>query len=252
MKKTLLFLFAFVAIQLAASYGVQAIFRLTGGDPLSVSSLILSMAVFSIVTIVVFLYAKWCVVSPHYLRTRPWGVMSWSVLAAIGAILPSMWIQEQMPPLPNVLDESFNMILKDRWGYVVVGLLAPLAEELVFRGAILRSLLLSFRRPWVAIFVSALLFALVHANPAQMPHALLVGLLLGWMYWRTGSILPGVAYHWVNNSIAYILFNLLPNPDATLMELAHGNKTMMGLWLLCSLCVLLPSLLQLNLRMRRE
>ena len=85
-----------------------------------------------------------------------------------------------------------------------------------------------------------------------MPHALLVGLLLGWMYWRTGSILPGIAYHWVNNSVAYLLYNILPNPDATLVELAGGNSTKVLLWLLCSLCILVPSLLQLHQRMERK
>ena len=252
MKKTLLYLFVFVAIQFAASLGMQALFRLFDPSPgLMTLQMLLSMSLFAVMTIAVFLYTRWSLVSPHYLRTRPWAVLCWSVLAALGAIIPSVWLQEQLPTLPNVMEESFSMILKGRWGYVVVGLLAPVAEEIVFRGAILRTLLQKFG-PWKAIWISAVLFALVHGNPAQMPHALLVGLLLGWMYWRTGSILPGIAYHWVNNSVAYLLYNILPNPDATLVELAGGNSTKVLLWLLCSLCILVPSLLQLHQRMERK
>ena len=71
------------------------------------------------------------------------------------------------------------MVMRNPWGYLAVGLLAPLVEEIVFRGAILKSLLSAFRSHWAAIVVSSLLFAFVHGNPAQMPHAFLVGIQIG-------------------------------------------------------------------------
>ena len=136
-------------------------------------------------------------------------------------------------------------------GLVALVIAAPVTEELVFRGAILRSLLGWTGRHWVAIAVSAVLFAAVHFNPAQMPHALLVGLLLGWMYYRTGSVVPGVAFHWANNTIAYVLYNIMPNPDATLLEIFRGDQTAVWLSLLFSLCFLGPAILQLNLRLKK-
>ena len=177
-------------------------------------------------------------------------VLFWCVLAALGALIPSTWLQEQMPALPNWVEDEFEMILKDRWGYLVVGLLAPLAEELVFRGAVLRALLHWNSCHWVGISISALLFALIHMNPAQMPHAFLIGLLLGWMYYRTDSIVPGVVYHWVNNTVAYVLFNLYPNPDLTLMDL-FGSQQRVLMALGFSLCIFLPALFQLNLRLKK-
>ena len=156
-----------------------------------------------------------------------------------------------MPELPNIMEQQFDMILKDRWGYFVIGLLAPVCEELVFRGAILRSLLQwKPEKHWVPIAISAFLFALVHGNPAQMPHAFVVGLLLGWLYYRTGSVVPGVAYHWMNNSIAYVCYNLYPNPDMKLIDL-FGTQRTVAAAVLFSLFILLPALYQLNLRMRR-
>ena len=155
-----------------------------------------------------------------------------------------------MPELPNLAEQQFDMILKDRWGYVVVGLLAPLVEELVFRGAVLKVLLQWKQNPWVGIGISALLFALIHMNPAQMIHAFLIGLLLGWLYWRTDSIIPGVVYHWVNNTVAYVLYNLYPNPDLTLLDLFGSQRTVL-LALLFSLCIFLPALYQLNLRLKK-
>ena len=125
---------------------------------------------------------------------------------------------------------------------------------MVFRGAILRALLnlTGNRRHWVAIVCSALIFGLVHMNLAQGLHAFLIGLLLGWFYYRTGSILPGIALHWVNNSVAYLMFNLMPElADGKLIDLFHGSDRTMYLGLAFSLCVALPSMFQLALRMRR-
>jgi membrane protease YdiL (CAAX protease family) len=94
------------------------------------------------------------------------------------------------------------------------------------------------------------LFALIHFNPAQMPHAFIIGLLLGWMYYRTGSILPGVVFHWVNNSVAYVLYNLYPDPKMKLIDF-FGTQRAVGAAVLFSLFILLPALFQLNLRLRR-
>jgi membrane protease YdiL (CAAX protease family) len=102
----------------------------------------------------------------------------------------------------------------------------------------------------VAIALSALLFSVGHLNPAQMPHAFLIGLLLGWMYWRTGSILPGMAYHCANNSVAYVLYNVYPNPDIKLIDIFQTNShVLMAVGF--SLLIVLPALYQLHLWMRR-
>lgn len=251
MKNALIYTVVFAAIQVVVSMLVQAVWPLVAsGSGYNAAGMIITMALFSIVVIGVFLLAKWCEVSRHWVRTRPWTVLFWCVLAALGALIPSTWLQEQMPELPNFAETEFDMILKDRWGYFVVGLLAPLAEELVFRGAILRSLLRWKSNHWIGIAVSAALFALIHMNPAQMPHAFLIGLLLGWMYYRTDSIVPGVVYHWVNNTVAYVLYNFYPDPELTLLDL-FGNQRTVLMALGFSLCIFLPALYQLNLRLRK-
>ena len=216
----------------------------------SATSFILTTALFSVVTVVVFLWAKWSEVSRHWIRKRPWVTLIWCVVAALGAIIPSVWLQEHMPELPNLAEDAFDMIMKDRWGYVAVGLLAPLAEELVFRGAILRALLQWCSKPWVGIALSALFFAVAHMNPAQFPHAFLIGLLLGWMYYRTDSIIPGIVYHWINNSVAYVMYNLYPNPDITLTDLFGSERTVL-MAVGFSLLIFLPALFQLNGRLEK-
>ena len=251
MKKAILDIITFLGIQALVSLTVPLVWGMVTGSPdVTTAMMITTTVIFSLLTIIVFLWAGWTKVSPTWLRTRPWMVLIWSVIAALGLVVPSAWLQEHMPDLPNFVEQEFDMILKDRWGYLTIGLLAPLAEEIVFRGAALRSLLASRLSPLAAIVISALLFAVAHLNPAQMPHAFLVGLLLGWMYWRTGSILPGMAYHWANNSAAYVLYAFYPNPDIKLIDIFKGSEQHVYMALGFSLLILLPALYQLHLWMR--
>lgn len=252
MKKALIYTLAFVALQVLVPFLIHQMLGLLKFDFASAGAkmMIIDLAAASVAVLVLFLYLRWAVVSRSYVRSRPWAVFCWCALAAVGAIIPSTCLQEMMPELPNIVEQEFDMILRDRWGYFAVGLLAPVCEELVFRGAILRALLSWTPRHWVAIAISALLFMLIHGNPAQMPHAFLIGLLLGWLYYRTDSIVPGVVYHWVNNSIAYVLYNLYPNPDLRLVDILGSQRTVAAACVF-SLFILLPALYQLNLRLRK-
>jgi hypothetical protein len=71
------------------------------------------------------------------------------------------------------------------------------------------------------------------------------------MYWRTGSILPGVAYHWANNSAAFVLFAFYPNPDVKLIDIFKGNLLNVYLAVAFSLLILVPAIYQLHLWMKR-
>ncbi|MBO7590569.1 MAG: CPBP family intramembrane metalloprotease [Prevotella sp.] len=253
MKKALSYLLIFIGLQLVGGAIMTTLWNvIAGSSDQTAAKLITTTGVIGVVTIVIFLWTRYAELSPKWLRTRPWAVLAWSVVASMGALIPSIWIQEQMPELPNFAEQEFGTIMATPWGYLVIGLLAPLSEEIVMRGAILKELLKSEKLGvWPAITISALMFALIHMNPAQMPHAFLIGLLLGWMYWRTGSILPGVAYHWANNSIAFVMFAFYPDPDMKLVDMFKGSELHVYMALGFSLLILLPALFQLHLWMRR-
>lgn len=252
MKKALIYLVAFACIQIVVSTVVAAAWKVFTGTPdLTVWQLITSSLIADILVLALFIPMKWAVLKPTYLLSRPWMAILFSSLAAAGAVLPAEWLMEQMPELPNIVADELGMVLASPAGYIVVGIFAPLVEETVFRGAILRSLLPTMKSHWAAIAISALLFCLVHANPAQMPYAFVIGLLLGWMYWRTDSIIPGTVFHWMNNTIAYVAYNLMPNPDAKLIDLFSGNQRTLMMALAFSLCILIPSLIQLNLWLKK-
>ena len=252
MKKAIVYTVAFLAVQVLMPVLIQQSLRLlTGSEPvLNAKFLIISSTACSVAAMAVFLGLRWAVVSRSYVRSKPWFELTWCGMAAIGVIIPSAWMQELLPELPNVAEQQFDLILRDRWGYFVVGLLAPVCEELVFRGAVLRALLGWARHHWVAIGVSALLFAVAHANPAQMPHAFAVGLLLGWFYYRTHSVVPGVVFHWVNNSAAYVIYNFYPDPQIQLIDVFGNHKTVAAA-IAFSLFILLPSIFELYVMLRR-
>lgn len=261
MKKALLYTFVFLVIQIVAVNIVAAVFSLIVKENIgqySTTIQIVSMALFSLSAIVLFLWMKWAVVSRSYMRSRPWMVLFWSTLAAVGCLVPSLLFQELLPEWPAAIEQYVReaevqtiQVLGTQGGYIVICLLAPVAEELVFRGAILRALLAwKPERRWLMIAISAMIFAVVHLNPDQMPHAFFAGLLLGWMYMRTGSVVPGVAFHLVNNTMSYVLVRLYPAPDVRLVDILGGREQSVWMALLFSLLILLPSLYQLHVWMK--
>lgn len=208
----------------------------------------------SVITLIIFLKTKWTPLTRGYLLSKPWGTLLWVALFSLGTIIPLSFLYEQLGiEMDENTQQIFTSLMKEPWGYVAVGILAPLAEEVVFRGAILRTLLgiMSKKNHWVAIMISAAIFGAVHCNLAQFINALLMGLLLGWMYYRTGSLVPGILLHWVNNTMAYVLSNIMPQSDGKLIDLFHGDEKTMYYAVGFSLCIMIPSFIQMIIRLKK-
>lgn len=268
--EVLLYVMVFLTIQLFVTYlvgGIQLYIddvslhdiaaRAANGTMMpDATGMIIISVVSSVLTLLLFLLLHWTPATRDYLLTRPWTAMAWVVILALGTIIPSTWLSEQIPyDMPAEMEALLADMMRNRWGYLAIGILAPLAEEAVFRGAVLRVLLRLFDKKWhwIAIVISAILFGLVHGNVQQFVHATLIGLILGWMYYRTDSILPGVLFHWVNNSAAYVISNLIPNAEqARLVDIFGGEQRSVWLALLFSLCLMLPALFQLFLRLKKK
>ena len=124
----------------------------------------------------------------------------------------------ELADLPNNMQEAFEMIMRNPLGIIAVVIMAPIVEELLFRGAIQGHLLRKWKHPAGAIVLSSLIFGVVHGNWVQAPFAFVTGLALGWMYYRTGSLLPGILMHFVNNSAAVASFLLADDPNATMVS----------------------------------
>ena len=216
--------------------------------------LVLTSVFSNVVTLLLFLRVKWTPLTRDYLLSKPWLQLLWVALFALGAIIPLTFLYEKLGiEMDSTTEQLFNSLLKEPWGYVAVGILAPLAEEIVFRGAVLRTLLdmMSKKNHWVAIMISAAIFGAVHGNSAQFVNALLMGLILGWMYYRTKSLVPGILLHWVNNTLAYVLTNVFPQSDGKLIVVFHGDEKTVYYAVGFSLCIMIPSFVQMILRLQK-
>lgn len=86
---------------------------------------------------------------------------------------------------------------------ILVALLPAIAEEYVFRGCVARAFA---RKGYVfAVFMSALLFAIMHGSPLQLVHQFLIGAVCAVLFFATRSLWPPIILHFLNNAIALVL-----------------------------------------------
>lgn len=86
-------------------------------------------------------------------------------------------------------------------------ILTPLSEEFVFRGVIANAL--NRYGPWAGIVGSAAIFGVVHGFTVILLDAFMVGVLVAYLFRKTGSIWPGVVVHIVYNSLNLIYYSTL-------------------------------------------
>ena len=120
--------------------------------------------------------------------------------------------------LPDLMQDTFLGMSRNVFGIISITIMAPLVEELLFRGAIQGYMLRKGMKPLNAILIASAIFGIVHMNPIQIPFAFAIGLIFGWLYYRTGSVVPGIIGHFINNSIACLQM-------ATLTEEEFNTKT---------------------------
>ena len=106
--------------------------------------------------------------------------------------------------LPDLMQDTFLGMSRNVFGIISITIMAPLVEELLFRSAIQGYMLRKGMKPLHAILIASAIFGIVHMNPIQVPFAFAIGMIFGWLYYRTGSVIPGIVGHFINNSIACI------------------------------------------------
>lgn len=160
-------------------------------------------------------------------------------LALLGTLGLSLSLSLLLAPLH--LDDSGALLLFEGMKHNVLCLLllciiGPLTEEMVFRRGVLHGLLGQHLKPVAAVAVSALAFALVHANLAQGIPAFLIGLVLGFCYLRTGSISLSFPIHVANNVLAVVLM-YFPSVEQTVGTWNPLCTVLVGL-VLAATCVM--------------
>ena len=155
--------------------------------------------------------------------------VSWkkSMVAMLGCILGTIALDllSELISLPNIVEDQMIGMCREPWGILAIAIGAPIGEEIMFRWGIMGHLLRRNSSVPTAILVSAVLFGLMHMNPAQVFFAAAMGIMLGILYWRSGNILWPIILHVLNNSVACLQVWLLGDKvkEYSLVDTFGGN-----------------------------
>jgi membrane protease YdiL (CAAX protease family) len=131
-----------------------------------------------------------------------------AVMAVVHLLLPlSLWEEQAFA----------SMVAGNLPALIATCVLAPVLEEMLFRGVLLRAFLKHHPR-WGAISYSALLFGAAHLNVYQFLLAFWLGLLLGWLFERSRSLLPCIALHAAVNTAVVVLEHANDQQSESLLD----------------------------------
>lgn len=165
---------------------------------------IASQFLFSVGFVVYLVWNKYVSFNRETLRISGFRIFLLSVVGFV-ALMSGIDVLESrvLHWMPNFL-EDMEMNSANVFAMVVY---APLLEEIVFRGAFLKALLEEYKLN-KAILISAVIFSIIHINPAQLIPTFLAGLLLGWIYYRTKNLSLCIILHAINNIAYVVLFKM--------------------------------------------
>jgi membrane protease YdiL (CAAX protease family) len=201
----------------------------TGGPPGLVISATLVQDVALIAAALLFasLWARGLTTAAFGLRRvalRPalgWMVLAFVVFWILTAIYVSIVGQPDQQELTRDLREEDSLAALIGYG-VLLAFVAPLAEELFFRGFVFGVLRERIGAAWGAI-ATGVVFGLVHVagSPVETIGVLIIlGVLLCLLYLQTGSLIPCIALHAINNAISFAATKSVPWPEAVAIVLA--------------------------------
>ena len=153
-----------------------------------------------------------------------------ALLLGVACTLPAYWLLGAIESVYPTSDESpllelfYQLAMGERVLVAVMIVAAgPVIEELVFRGSLFRPLRQTLSPPKV-IAITAALFAMVHINPMtfeaqHLPSLFVMGLVLGYVRWASGSLVPPVLVHMGFNAVPFIdLFRYPTKPADDVAE----------------------------------
>lgn len=156
---------------------------------------------------------------------------------------PRKWMQS----LEDQAARQIQFMLRKRTlSYLVtnvifIALFAGIGEELFFRGVLQRIFIKAFKNPWAGIIITAVIFSAFHFQFFGFIPRLLLGVLLGAVYWYSGSLWPAIIAHFVYDGffivLAYFQPQMIENTEATVfnpsgMAITAGVSTVLVIVLL--------------------
>jgi len=184
--------------------------------------------------------------SDYRLKFRKISLKTMAILLVV--LISAIFITEPLDyliPMPDAFrDFMLKLLQPNIFSFLSVAVAAPILEELLFRGIILEGFLRNYS-PQKAIIWSAVIFGSAHLNPWQAFGAIAIGLLIGWLYWKTDSLLPGIFLHAANNFLAFsLMFTIDSTIDSFYMLI--NNWVIYGIIFVIALVILTGGIYLLN------
>ena len=138
------------------------------------------------------------------------------VVLSLGTIILSDEIDRligMVLPRPDYIEKLAELFRFDTPLYALLlvfatVLIAPFSEEILFRGFLQQFLENHWKDVTKAVLITSLFFAAIHMNPGWIIQIYLLGIILGYLAWKTGSVFPGLILHSLNNGMALIMQNV--------------------------------------------
>lgn len=246
--KVLLWYFFYQVVCTYGFYGIDwCATWLTGGekDLFFTNNAILSASLFLSALLMI-----WHLVTFGYVKisARIFSEVAPSMLAKTTALIfGSMYVLNvamEWIALPDFMEDTFMELSDEPLAVAAMALFAPIVEEMMFRGAIQGYLMRRCYNPWTGIIIAAIIFGAIHMNPQQIVYATLLGIIFGWIYYRTRSLLPVIVGHVLNNSVAVASMKIWGTEDIEAVTM--DDKMMMVPFILLIVAALVPLVASIN------
>lgn len=110
--------------------------------------------------------------------------------------------------IPDLMSKEIKELSNYITGFLALAIVGPISEEILLRHIILNEIKEATGKVWASILISAAIFAVIHVNPIQVVFAFPAGILLGWLYCKTGSLLVPICVHILNNTFAFVTLRM--------------------------------------------
>ncbi len=196
---------------------------------------------FGVLTLPVIYFVKrrsWSEMLPMQRDASVWRYTALaSLLIIVGA--PTVWLLawlNTLIPLPAFLlelerqqTEMIEGFLKSDFNVALalfhVAMVPAICEEILYRGFAL-NLLRRTKAAWTAILITGIIFGFYHLRLSQVIPLAMIGIFLGWVTVKSGSLIPAMVAHFVNNAFSVLLVKFMPDSPLT-----DSNLEMPPLWL---------------------
>ncbi len=195
--------FGFLTVMVVSAFVGMAIWGMEDDEP---TMLLVSFVLFIVTAACTVRY--WQDIKGLLKASGIFNVAAWIGIAALAPmLLLNYGYHSFLTGLLDIEIDDYNEFFTSAYGGLIFICIMPaIVEEVAFRGIIQHRLEMVVN-PWIAIGAASILFSSAHLSLLSAPYLALMGMLLGWMKWKTGSLYPPMIAHFLHNYIVITYFS---------------------------------------------